>query len=556
VRPGGAVPSGDELTPADATLDPPKGEFGSAPEERDLTGRDRLTWNVFSSWAAYGIFVVAGFVMPRLIDRQLGQVALGIWDFGWSLVSYFSLADLGIGASVNRYIARYRMQGDTGGIRRAAASVAAVTWCAAAVVLGLTATVVLYLPGFLGPQLAGQLGPTKWVVALLGSNVAVNLALDVSRGVVAGCHRWDIQNAINSGSQTVTVAAMIAALSLGGGLEALALVTLCATVLSESARMVAAYRVCPGLSLHPSHMSWKQARNMFVFGVKSSAAGIARLILFQGSSLVVARDLGVATLAVFARSQALVRHAETIMNKFALVLIPTASSMQASGQRAELRQLLLDSTRFGACLSVPAILGLVILGEPLLRVWMGSAYAAALVLSVLAVGSFASLTQRPTTAILNGLNAHGPVAVVALIAAFGGVALTVLMVRLGLGLPGAALALALARSFGNGVFVPTYACRLLGVPLIEYLRRVYVAPILSALPFAAILTLLRVVFSDRPVLVLACAVVAGVVVLLPLYWRYALPAMIRDAVSRGAKRVWRRLRNRSGVNPLVPPPAR
>ena len=53
----------------------------------DLTGRDRLVSNVLFSWGGNFVFIIAGFIMPRMIDRRLGQELLGIWDFAWSLVN-------------------------------------------------------------------------------------------------------------------------------------------------------------------------------------------------------------------------------------------------------------------------------------------------------------------------------------------------------------------------------------------------------------------------------------------------------------------------------------
>ena len=84
--------------------------------EEDLTGRSRLVPNVIFNWAAYFVFIVAGFIMPRMIDHRLGREILGIWDFAWSLVGSFKLVQLGIGSSVNRYIAKYRAAKDTDGI--------------------------------------------------------------------------------------------------------------------------------------------------------------------------------------------------------------------------------------------------------------------------------------------------------------------------------------------------------------------------------------------------------------------------------------------------------
>src|SRR5690348_219890 len=95
-------------------------EDAAAPEPSvdDLTGRDRMVSNVLASWAGHLVFIVAGFVMPRQIDRHIGQVGLGVWDFGWTAVNYFFLAQIGVGVSVNRYVARYRAAQDVAGLGR------------------------------------------------------------------------------------------------------------------------------------------------------------------------------------------------------------------------------------------------------------------------------------------------------------------------------------------------------------------------------------------------------------------------------------------------------
>lgn len=86
--------------------------------QSDVTGRDRITRNVLASWGGYGVFIVAGFIMPRLIDTRIGQEALGVWDFAWSLVAYFSLVQAGVVSSVNRFVAKYQAVGDLDGVNR------------------------------------------------------------------------------------------------------------------------------------------------------------------------------------------------------------------------------------------------------------------------------------------------------------------------------------------------------------------------------------------------------------------------------------------------------
>ena len=87
--------------------------------------------------------LVSGFVIPRLIDRNLSQEALGLWDLAWSIVIYFTLIQMGVTSSINRYVAFHRARDDFDGVNRVVTSVAFVMRG-----MGAVAVVVpRYVPG-------------------------------------------------------------------------------------------------------------------------------------------------------------------------------------------------------------------------------------------------------------------------------------------------------------------------------------------------------------------------------------------------------------------------
>src|SRR4249919_614272 len=181
---------------SEATLSADEAPTIASPDEiaDDRSGRDRLVWNVIASWAGHVVFIVAGFIMPRQIDRHVGQVGLGVWDFGWTTVNYFFLAQIGVGVSVNRYVARYRSARDTDGLSRMISSVVLLQFLAASIVLALTAASAYWLPFFFREDLRGEAEVATRVIALLGVSVAVRMASQPFSGVVTGCHRWDLHN--------------------------------------------------------------------------------------------------------------------------------------------------------------------------------------------------------------------------------------------------------------------------------------------------------------------------------------------------------------------------
>jgi O-antigen/teichoic acid export membrane protein len=502
------------------------------PVEPDLTGRDRLVKNVLSSWAGHMVFVIAGFIMPRLIDHRVGQSGLGVWDFGWSLISYFAFVQAGIASSVNRYIAKYRAVRDTEGVRCTFCSVFCFQFVAGILVMGLNVLATWLVPTLLSNRLGQHVEEARWVVFFLGMSMALEVMISPFAGVISGCHRWDLHNGLNAGFHAGIVVAWIVALSLGGGLRSLALINFLGVVLTEITRIRLAFWVCPELRFHPRYVHWTYIRRMLTFGGKSILTTASRVLLYQTSNLLVVSFLGPAALAMYSRPGGLVRHAMTFVNKFAFVLTPTASCLHARGQKEELSELLIETTRYAAYITLPMVIFLSIMGSPLLMFWMGPKYRQGTLLIILAVGHVMTMIQQPVWNILAGMNVHGRLGVANLIAAV--VSLGLALLALGvfhLGLIGAALAVVLPLSITYGVYIPLYACRLLGMSVRSYLTSAMRKPLLCVLPFTGCLFGVRYVFAGRPMLELLTGIVVGGLTLGLVYWRYVLSPQARRKVK-------------------------
>lgn len=510
----------------------------------DLTGRDRLVPNVIFSWGGHFVFIVAGFIMPRMIDRRLGQDLLGVWDFGWSVVSYFSLVAAGIASSVNRYVARYRMAGDRAGVNTVVSSACCVMGISGLLVVQLTIAVSLLLPHLFGTDLGKYVREAQGVVLLLGASMAVEIGLQAYNGVLTGCHRWGLRNLIESGWHAATIAGQIVALLLGGTLQSLALIYLIGIVLAYLTRMGAAYHVCEGLRVRPALVRWATIKEQFVFGGKTLIPNLSQLLLNQTTSILILAYLGPAMLALYSRPRSLILQANTLVKKMALVLIPTVSSLQSAGDLAGIREVLMKSVRYSSYLVLPITVVLVVYGGPIMAFWMGPRYGNGWLPALLAAGFLVTMVQTPVLPILAGLNAHGRAGIAELLASL----CSALVIALSLsvfhaGLLAVAVGVTVPLTIMNVVYLPLLMRRRTGLHVREYFRSVTVGPALHVLPFALCLVLARFVCSARPLLGLAVGGVAGGAVLIATYWRCVLPDQIKSWVLRCLRRMlqWTRL---------------
>jgi O-antigen/teichoic acid export membrane protein len=444
---------------------------------------------------------------------------------------------VGIASSVNRYVAHYRATGDTEGLNRTVSSVTCVLAVMAALIVALGVGATFVVSAFLGDLSAEAVTDAQWLVVLIAAGGAVEVALSGYAGVLTGCYRHGVANAIGAGGVAVATAAMVLSLAWGGGLVSLGVINLCGEVLRTVAICAAAYWVCPGLRVHFSLARWSAVRQLVAFGGKTLMFSAAALIQNQGASIIIVAFLGPMVLALWSRSMALIRNTMAIVQRFSVVITPTASSLQAMGKMEEMRDVLVTAGRYGAYITVPIIVVLMTLGDPILNVWMGANYEQGLVLAILAAGHIGILTQRSAFNVLVGLNAHGRVGLVNMAAAISSVGL--MAVALGLlrsGLPGVAAAMTAPLTLA-GFYMPMHTCRLLGIPFGQYLIRVLKGPVLCALPLAACCGISRIVFSDQHLWALLCGLLTGGVALAPFYWRFALPATLKATLRRVSGRV-------------------
>lgn len=460
--------------------------------DADHTGRGQMVRNVVTSWLSQLVFIVFGFVMPRMIDESIGQTALGVWDFGWAIVHYLSLTMLGIGSSVNRFVARYRATADWHSMSSSMSSVIAIQTCIGFGVFLCVTAVSAFVPTILDSQLGAYAGVAGDVVFYLGAALAVQMAFNAFRGMLTGYHQWTTHNALNAIGYTVSAVGMLIVLSNGGGLKGMVIVYFVVTILTELIRLVVVRALCPEIQLRWNMINRSDIQKMVRFGMKSMGIYLPIMIIRQTVNFFIVTLLGPAMLAVIARPMSLVMHINTIVNKFALVLTPTAGALQVGGRHGELREFSLVTMRAGWIFAVLPTVFLLVLGDRVIDLWMGPGYADWAVIAILAGGAILPLSQRALVTIMVGMNKHGRIAkysvvVSTLVAVIG----FFIVFQVGWTLSSAAWLIVLPANIGTGLIPMIIGCRTLNVSVAEYFRIVLRDPLFLLMLTGASLMIVR-----------------------------------------------------------------
>src|SRR5207253_420417 len=98
------------------------------------------------------------------------------------------------------------------------------------------------------------------------------------------------------------------------------------------------------------------------FGSKTVLAWLSTMMLYQANSLLVGYFQGPVVLAIYSRQRALVMHAIRFLRQYAQVFAPATSSLEALGDDAGIRRLLVNTSKYGLYVSLPLLMLLAIMG--------------------------------------------------------------------------------------------------------------------------------------------------------------------------------------------------
>jgi O-antigen/teichoic acid export membrane protein len=440
--------------------------------------------NVLSNWTAFFVTSVVSFFLSPYVVHQLGDASYGVWVLIGSLTGYLGLLDLGVRGAVTRYTASFSSSQDhqgASGVVSSALGIFLLAGAAALAIAGLLAFTVL--DRFQIPS--EQLVTARLVLILVGFNVAVSLVSGVFGGVVTGLQRFDLANAVEIAAALLRAGAIVAALSAGEGLVALALIHGAFALAIGLAYAILALRLYPQL-----RVSWKQGtrahmRLIFSFSIFSFLLHISTYLIYYTGSLVIGIFLPVSMITFFAIAANLATYARAVISGISATVTPLVSALQAKGQASDVSRVLLRAIRYATLVMLAIGITFLVRAETFIRLWMGPQYASLSgeTLKILTIALILVAGSQVCNSAMLGLVRHRAVVPVVVAEALVNLTLSLWWVRT-VGVIGVAWATTLPSLMTSLLWWPWYVRRVLGIPVVQFLVSSWLRPACAMLPFA------------------------------------------------------------------------
>ncbi len=443
-----------------------------------------------------GVFVtrLVGFLLTPFIVHRLGDTAYGIWALTGGIVAYLGLLDLGMSASVAKYVAEYRAKNQPQSVNEIVSTVFMLYCLLSLLVLFAILVLSLYFPAIFNVEGGyGQIG--RVALFLVGIDFVIMLPTSILNAILVGYQRFDLNYLAGILALLVKSVLIVVLLNLGLGLVGLATTSIVSTLLLTAARFWATKRTAPKLRIHPKLFRRDIVPSVGKFSLVVFGLQVTGLVIYHTDNIVIGLFLPVAAITPFAIAYKLgILVRDAIAQPLGSVLMPAFSELDGMGRaedRERIRRLLIQGTKATSVLVLPITAFLIVMGEHIIRLWVGKEYVGTStpVLYALTVFFLSNALFRTGANLLFGLGRLRRYLYVCTGMALGNLLLSTLLVQF-LGITGVAIGSAIPMAIGCGLFLFPHACEVVGLPIKRFFGESFVPAAIPIIPTVVITLLL------------------------------------------------------------------
>lgn len=443
--------------------------------------------------AGLGSYVAAAlitfFLSPYLI-RTLGDGRYGVWSLIAEITGYASLLDIGLRGAVTYFVAYYSGRGDSGAIRGVAASafwtLAGLGLVAAGAGMAVAAAFpVLFRTGTLDQQ------EIFWSMTVLAVMIGLTLPCSLLHSILVGFRRQAFANAADIGARILAAGGIALALSAGGGLVEISLITLGGRLAAWGVQAWMVWQGPHGISLRPAWFSRERLRDLAGYGAKSLVINLALMVIHRVDLVVVSAFVGIEKVTVYTLGATLVGYLSQLISSVTQSYAPYFSRDAGADDPAQLRRRFAAGMRLASLLAGLLAGGLAAFGSPFLALWVGARFVAGpwtdrsdAVMAILLAAHLPRVLQSISWQLLYGTRRVGFLMWLNVGEAAANLTASLILVR-HFGLAGVALGTLAPSLAAHGLLMPRYVMKSFGISAGDYLWRAPRAGYLTGLATAA-----------------------------------------------------------------------
>lgn len=429
---------------------------------------------VLLSYLNLALGSIVPMIYTPIMLELLGQAEYGVYGLAQSVTSYLSLLNLGLGSAIVRYLAKYRAEGDTEGVRRVFGLFLVLYSCAGLLICIVGGVLALFADQFFAQGLtAAEISQVRILVLIMTLGMAVSLPLSTFTSVIAAYERFVYAKVIAVVMTVVVPMGNLVILYLNQGAIGLTLVSLVGQMVTG----VLWWRYCiKKLNITPTfrNMPIHLLKELTVFCLFVILSTIADLLYWSTDKVLIGATLGSVAVAIYNVGGVFTAIMQNFAQAISQVFTPKIAIMATKKNQSmdEISDIMIRVGRVQFFIVSFILSGYVVFGQCFIRIWAGEEYAEAYYVALLTMIPLSvPLIQSIALATITAQNKHRFRAVIYTVIAVLNVISTWLIIPY-LGIIGAALCTMLAFTLGNGIILNIYYHRVIKLDIPRFWKSI------------------------------------------------------------------------------------
>lgn len=449
-----------------------------------------MLWN----WVGVAVNIAIGLLLSPYIIRKLGPERYGIWVLVFSLVDYLWFFDLGFNTSVTQFVAKHRARNEPDQINRVI-NTGLLYFCCVSVAFALS-TLVIAWRGIDLFKIADPVNRENFrvIILIVGLGWALNFPLHFFSSCLDAFQRYDHLTRTLVAQLLIRSVGIALLLYFGFGLKELGVIVVVGQTVGNGLAYLAFRSIFPAMRLSSLYVKVALIKEMWAYGVHSFVANISNLLLNQGAPVMIGHLSGASFVGFYTFPSKLLSYSVEAVTRIGFVTRSNVVEMQTKGDEKSVYRLGIFLNRYCVTLFLPLVIFLLVYGTELLRRWVKVeevAVASGPLLPVISLTTmFAVAGQFNSTSMLYGLSRHDRMARGLMVEALLGL-LGIWLVLPHYGILGVAWVVGMLSVLNRGIYVPWLVCHALKSSFVEYMRGIYLRPVLTAIPVLILVRVLK-----------------------------------------------------------------
>ncbi len=328
-----------------------------------------MGWNMLGQ---FGIGAISFLCIPYLV-RHFGAETYGLYILLFAASNYLSLATLGAGSSMVKFLAQFKAEHNVEGVRgtmKYSLFIHVAGSMLTAAVLGFGARFWVVRLFHIPAPLVDKAVFVLRCAAAGGVSIAM---IQYSNAVMQGLQRFDWQNILavsQSGFMPLGAVLLVAA---GFGLGGVSAWYVFLNTVVAAASLIAIRRLLHFLK-EPGARGKFSRKDFLLYGLSVWLGPFAWIVTFQLDKVFIARATSLTALTLYAVPSGLLQRLQSLPTMVSSVMLPMMSELKASGDEEALARIYLKAVRFLLWIVLPILVLLFALMSQFLTLWLGGQF--------------------------------------------------------------------------------------------------------------------------------------------------------------------------------------